>query len=206
MLLERTALAGKISSDVNCLPVENEAYRHAMASMETQNARPVRETQVYTDKGIFHGAGNAAGSDDFIVSHRLDVHNLLLISLQKAIGTHRPKASQDAKAIRIPRNDLLDLLLNCFKRYKYWPLKALKAELQQPEAYLKEVLDEVATLMRQGPHAMTWKLKDAYNMEQYDGAADAQAPRGALGAEGLSDLGEDVTDDEGERMKMENVL
>jgi transcription initiation factor TFIIF subunit beta len=98
----------------------------------------------------------------------------------------------------------LDLIYECFKRYTYWPLKSLKAELNQPEAYLKQTLEMVAQLVRQGPHAMTWQLKPeskltAYSDAQsFDGAQDSQAPEAVVGFDGASDLGE-------ENIKMEDV-
>jgi transcription initiation factor TFIIF subunit beta len=89
---------------------------------------------------------------------------------------------QDSKAARIPQNELLDMIYDCFKRYNYWPLKSLKAELNQPEAYLKQTLELVAHLVRQGTHAMTWQLKPesrlrAYaDKELYEEVKDEAAP------------------------------
>lgn len=77
---------------------------------------------------------------------------------------------------------MLDQIYDCFKRYNYWPLKSLKAELNQPEAYLKQTLELVAHLVRQGPHAMTWQLKPeskigAYaDKELFEQVKDEEAP------------------------------
>lgn len=59
----------------------------------------------------------------------------------------------------MPQNELLDLIYQSFREYKYWPFKALKARLQQPEAYLKQTLEMVAHLVKSGDFAMTWELK-----------------------------------------------
>ena len=59
----------------------------------------------------------------------------------------------------MPQNELLDLILDCFKQFTYWSLKVLKSRVDQPEAYLKETLDKVAVLIKTGPHAMTYQLR-----------------------------------------------
>jgi len=38
-------------------------------------------------------------------------------------------------------------------------MKALRAELQQPEAYLREQLDRIAVLAKSGKFATNWSLK-----------------------------------------------
>ena len=64
----------------------------------------------------------------------------------------------------------------------------------------------VAMLVRTGPHAMTWRLKQEYQIGAYDGAADTQAPQEPPGMEAPSDLGEDGSDEDGDNVKMEDVL
>ena len=76
----------------------------------------------------------------------------------------------------MPQNELLDLIYNCFRRHKYWPFKSLKAELKQPEAYLKQTLEIVAHLVKSGDFAMTWELKPEARESNY---ADAMAYRDA---------------------------
>ncbi|KAK8155468.1 transcription initiation factor IIF, beta subunit-domain-containing protein [Phyllosticta citribraziliensis] len=50
------------------------------------------------------------------------------------------------------------MLLRLFQEYKYWPIKALKDKTRQPEAYLRETLTKIATLVRTGPFANNWML------------------------------------------------
>lgn len=115
----------------------------------------------------------------------------------------------------MPQNELLDMIYDCFKRYNYWSLKALKAELNQPEAYLKQTLEKVALLVRQGTHAMTWQLKPesklaAYaDAQLYEEVKDEVAPD--LGFDGASDkdfgYGENIpSDEDDENIEMEDVL
>lgn len=63
---------------------------------------------------------------------------------------------------RIPRNQLLDLLFTHFQTTPRWGVKALRERTQQPEAYLKEVLGEIAFLHRSGEWNGLWELRDNY--------------------------------------------
>ena len=114
----------------------------------------------------------------------------------------------------MPQNELLDLIIDCFKRYNYWSLKTLKAEVNQPEAYLKQTLEMVAQLVRQGPHAMKWQLKpesklSAYtNIQSHSQTRDETAPDVSYNLDGMSDIGE-LGDDLGsddEEIKSEDVI
>lgn len=67
----------------------------------------------------------------------------------------------------MPQNELLDLIYQAFREYKYWPFKTLKARLRQPEAYLKQTLEMVAHLVKSGDFAMTWELKPEAKESSY---------------------------------------
>lgn len=82
----------------------------------------------------------------------------------------------------MPQNELLDLIFQCFREFRYWPFKTLKARLAQPEAYLKQTLEMVAHLVKSGDFAMTWELKPEATHAQYSNAmnnAKAELPPGA---------------------------
>lgn len=92
----------------------------------------------------------------------------------------------------MPRNALFDLLLQKFSEYPYWGLKNLRAQVKQPEAYLRQVLEDMAVLIKQGDFAMTWTLKDEYKqkVELSQDRQGAVAPDTGdnLGLDGLSDV------------------
>lgn len=103
----------------------------------------------------------------------------------------------------MPQNELLDKIFECFRRYNYWSMKALRAELQQPEAYLRETLEKVAVLAKSGRFATQWSLKPENRLDNYQGVGDAVAPvSDALGDE--SEMGDDEDDDED--IKFEDVV
>lgn len=60
------------------------------------------------------------------------------------------------------QNELLDALGNCFKQYRYWRLKDLRARLQQPEQYIKTSLVTIgAHLIQSGPKVGTYALNES---------------------------------------------
>lgn len=82
-------------------------------------------------------------------------------------------------------------------------MKALRAELQQPEAYLRETLEKVAVLAKSGRFATQWSLKPENKITNYETMGDNVAPV----AEGLEDseFGDLDDDDEDDDVKFEDV-
>jgi len=103
------------------------------------------------------------------------------------------KKRQQEKAVRISQEDLLDALQSCFREYRYWSLRALKQRLRQPEAYIKSVLEKIASLIRAGPFAMQYKLNQEYETSLN---VDTSQAKEEAAAEGESD--EEMKDDEGD--------
>ena len=65
----------------------------------------------------------------------------------------------------MPRDQLLDELFKAFQERERWSIKALRERTQQPEAYLKEVLSEIAFLHRSGEFNGSWELMANYKGE-----------------------------------------
>jgi transcription initiation factor TFIIF subunit beta len=86
-------------------------------------------------------------------------------------------------------------------------MKTLRAELNQPEPYLKSTLEQVAELVKTGRFAMTWTLKPENRQNIYE-QPDEQAPDVVMKDESASEganLSMRSEDDEG-NVKMEDVL
>lgn len=77
-------------------------------------------------------------------------------------------------------------------------MKALRAELQQPEAYLREVLDGVAVLAKSGRFATQWSLKPENKTENYANISDDFAPENNVPSS-------PENDDDDEDVKFEDV-
>lgn len=102
------------------------------------------------------------------------------------------------KAVRMEKVELLDAIQNCFREYSYWSSKALRNRLHQPEAYIKETLEEIAVLVKGGDFISTYKLKPDYqrlNEMQAGVIKDEMAPvKSEESAEGSGDEFEDDDD------------
>ncbi|KAL8842727.1 MAG: hypothetical protein Q9170_000383 [Blastenia crenularia] len=185
---KQTALVGQIQTEVNCLPVENADYRRTMdARTRAAMTKTRRETKMVDrePQGRVYAPTGLRQSNPFEMG------------FTKQTKPNAGKASQ-YKAARIPANELKDLIFECFKDYTYWPMKALKDRLDQPETYLRQVLDEIAQLVRNGTYANSWQLKPEYQESSYDHVKEEVAPVRNLEEGGAS--GDD------DNVKMEDVF
>ena len=66
----------------------------------------------------------------------------------------------------MPRSDLLDILFAEFERYPFWTFKGLLERTNQPQAWLKECLNEIAILNKRGPYNGMYQLLPEYRKNQ----------------------------------------
>lgn len=62
----------------------------------------------------------------------------------------------------MPRNQLLDALFSLYREKQRWSARELRQRTEQPEGYLKEVLQEIADLHRSGEHTGLYELKPSF--------------------------------------------
>lgn len=96
------------------------------------------------------------------------------------------------------RHQLRDMIFQCYDKFRYWTMKAFKNELKQPEAWLRENLDELAVLHKSGRFANHWELKPEYQK------ASMQGLEAAPDAIMVDDDDDDGDDDE--NIQMEDVV
>jgi transcription initiation factor TFIIF subunit beta len=70
-------------------------------------------------------------------------------------------------------------------------MKGFREVTNQPEAYLKEVLEDIAIMNRSGPYTGKWSLKEEFKQS------------GHAGASGMDPI--DVDDDDDDEGDMEDV-
>ena len=97
------------------------------------------------------------------------------------------------------QSELRDKIFQCYDKFTYWSMKAFKQTLNQPEAWLRENLDELAVLHKTGRFANHWELKPEYKRASLQGVESAAPDQGPEGEESESDA-----DDE--NVEMEDVL
>lgn len=109
--------------------------------------------------------------------------SLLLPSTRMCVGAlqtqNRKTGNQAEKFARMPRNELMDLLFESFEEYPYWSIKGLRARVEQPEVYLRDVLSSIADLHKRGPYSGNWSLKPEYAALRKDADRRESDKRGA---------------------------
>ena len=183
---KKTTLVGGITVELNCTPVNNPETNRILAERTHLAMMPKRQS--------VHVKGNVKG---FFQPGTIMAQNSFGGFIKNTTAEKKAR-SLESKTARIPRNELMDLLFKCFREYRFWSMKALRAKLRQPEAYLRELLDEIADMPKSGRFAMKWTLKEAY------------AKANAIGENEAPDAGDDVDldmadDDDDEDVNFEDV-
>jgi len=195
---KKTTMAGTVAHEVNCIAVKNAESDALLASKTIEAMKPkagtiyVGDASNLTNNFIMPGTVRAQGTFGGFI---------------KNTPVNNKKSAQEAKTARIPQNELFDLIFACFRKYNYWSMKSLRAELRQPEAYLRETLEKVADMPKSGRFAMHWTLKPEFKNATNENANDGSAPVADTAMEGTEDseMG-DVDDDEDEDVKFEEIM
>lgn len=169
---KKTKIFGKIHYDIRAEPrnVQEEERLLAQRLYEAENNKPKLQIISKISASSIMNAGTTVAAQwggNFIKNVPQPV---------------KAKKGEMFKAARIPKNQLLDLIFDCFRQYQYWSMKALRQRLQQPDSYLRQVLDEVAVLHKSGRFANHYGLSDAYKDK-----AGSEAKEEAAEADGGDD-------------------
>ncbi|OEL23651.1 hypothetical protein BAE44_0015330 [Dichanthelium oligosanthes] len=77
-------------------------------------------------------------------------------------------AKPETKRTRMDRGDLEKNLFKLFERQPNWSLKQLMQETNQPEQFLKEILNALCVYNKRGPNQGTHELKPEYKNYRED--------------------------------------
>lgn len=183
---KQTALAPRIHNEAIANPVEDDNALEIFAQQYKSALSAGNKTKYIGNQRVRHPG---LGDDSFAFG-----------SLTSKPGKSGKKKVPKEKAVRMDKDKLLDSIRNCFKEYQYWSLRALRERLNQPEAYIKETLEDIAMLMRAGDFVQTYKLKPEWErlMRQSDMAEmpvkEEMAPVKMEG-ETDEDTGDELDDD-----------
>lgn len=147
---KQTELQGYMKHEVNVTAVENDEYMRIMTERWARMHAPKHTTTFTT--GIDRDMHNASQSNNRFTN---------FVNTSKP-GSSKAKKAQQDKAVRVSEPELLDLLVSCFSRYAYWSLQSLRAELKQPEAFIKSTLEKVGEFVKSGRFANHYRLSDVY--------------------------------------------
>ncbi|KAI9061195.1 hypothetical protein FKP32DRAFT_1576737 [Trametes sanguinea] len=143
-----TILTGSVKHEANMRPMLTERYRQQLKERNRAANQPRRTTMRIEDA---HPGGR--GSINMLTSGATNHAGFNLVKTKP-----KPQKGQFERMARMPRDQLLDELFRAFQERERWSIRNLRDRTQQPEAYLKEVLSEIAFLHRSGEFNGTWEL------------------------------------------------
>ncbi|XP_073112046.1 transcription initiation factor IIF subunit beta [Elaeis guineensis] len=79
-----------------------------------------------------------------------------------------PTKGSDVKRTRRDRRELENIIFKLFERQPNWALKQLVQETDQPEQFLKEILNDLCVYNKRGPNQGTHELKPEYKKTTED--------------------------------------
>ncbi|KAK8042056.1 transcription factor IIF beta subunit [Apiospora rasikravindrae] len=195
---KKTVLAGRFKYELNCQPADTPETRHILAMRASDALKPKATTSMMSGM-----SGTRAMTKNILNAGAAPAGGRGPGFIQTAKSKEKARKGQPERAARLEKAQLMDALTACFRKWRYWTMKAFKQQLNQPEAWLRENLEGVATLHKSGPFANHWELTDVYKgMVAINGdVAQSGAAPGDLAGDD-SDLD---GDDDDENIQMEDV-
>lgn len=145
---KQTILAPPIINEAVAKPVEDDTSLDFFKRQYDAAMNDGKKTRFldHIDKRQYHPGAASAG--------------FTFGSMTSKPGKGLKKKEPKEKNVRMPEDKLLDALQQCFRRYQYWSMAALRAQLRQPDVWIKEVLEKIAVLVRSGDFTGNYKLND----------------------------------------------
>jgi len=166
---KQTSLVGHATRQYNANPLETKEYKDFSAQRIKQAIQGSYTTTIITkDTDVTDVKNQNTLNDRF--------KNFI-----RPIGKPKPQLN---KAARVSRAELIDILHSCFDEFQYWPMKALKARTKQPEQYLKEVLGDIAHLVKSGSFASTWQRQAIFDKDRDTTSRQVEADVGDAESDG----------------------
>lgn len=194
-----TVHTGRVRHNCNLRPVMNSAYMKQMKERTRKYNTPNRQIGRIEDAGISGGRGGINMLSSGVGVGSGTSFNSLVNTKQK------PKKGAFERMARIPKNQLLDQLFSLFREKPRWPVKMLREKTQQPDLYLKETLQEIATLHRSGEHTGLWELSANFKGDGIKGEGEAGPSMFAASSPGDVNMNSPEADEEEEEEDDDNV-
>ncbi|KAF2432865.1 hypothetical protein EJ08DRAFT_731950 [Tothia fuscella] len=166
---KRTAVIGGVDREFSCSPRDNEEFRAIRAAKEAKEKAKGSTIQLLSGE-----AANALHTGSMGIGGTADAYI-------RTSNIEKKKRTQDNKATRMDEAALIDIIVGLFQKYKFYAMSTLKRETNQPEAYLRDIMNRIGTLIKTGPVTNHWMLNEAYNEIS---AADKEGTLGGIKGEG----------------------
>ncbi|KAK5080520.1 hypothetical protein LTR70_008829 [Exophiala xenobiotica] len=161
-----TALAGTVHHESETVPVEN---------AEHQRLESERTKALLSEKK----------KDEIQIRDQTDVKTQYASVITRDERSRitqqaniRKQAAKDNRTARADKQAVLNDIFQAFTLHRFWGLRDLRIRLNQPEQWVKENLEEVATMHRHGDFNGKWELREQYkDLDQKYMAAEGEAPK-----------------------------
>ncbi|BEI84495.1 hypothetical protein CcaverHIS002_0410990 [Cutaneotrichosporon cavernicola] len=151
-------LIGALDHEASVRPVKSSKYLKILEQRRLDNENSKRPIIQLDDKTMSQAKLNQLASGFANASSKLG----------KGMIMGSAKVGSGERFARMERKELNQRLFQLFGEKPYWSITALKATLQQPDTWLREVLKDVAVLNREGQYANMWELKDNWKDAEGD--------------------------------------
>ncbi|KAJ3062093.1 hypothetical protein HDU98_002001 [Podochytrium sp. JEL0797] len=149
------AFSASVAHEATVIPVLDNDYRML--------AKKRQEDEVKKRKNIMQmGADEAKKRMRVRATMGGIVKDSLIKPTANAMGAITGKTNQLDKRERMDRADLIRILITSFNENQYWKFTDLVDKTSQPHAWLKEVLADVAVLVKKGMYNGLYELKPEY--------------------------------------------
>ncbi|KAL0205142.1 hypothetical protein P9112_000449 [Eukaryota sp. TZLM1-RC] len=141
-IAKKAAIEGSITDRYRCLPIKNKTIIKKISEHRrvVQQHRP--RSRVYDSRANIVPMGGLG----MVREHRI------------AVGGEK----RTEKRIRAERDVVKNLLFQLFNRKDFWSLSELVDETDQPQAWLRDVLDDICIRIISGPNKDLYELKPEY--------------------------------------------
>ncbi|TFK93987.1 hypothetical protein K466DRAFT_658129 [Polyporus arcularius HHB13444] len=85
------------------------------------------------------------------------------------------KRQKTDRMFRLPKDQVLDALFQLFEQKEHWSMKEVRQKTEQPEAYLRDILSDIATFHASGEFRGTWELLPSLRHREGSGSESVQA-------------------------------
>ncbi|KAI5850356.1 transcription initiation factor IIF, beta subunit [Morchella snyderi] len=145
-----TALMGTAIAELVMQPVKNNENVE-FERRRILNARNLEKRTKYFNKHI---------DDNAFISKKTG--SMTIKPFLKITQPNNLRGKKLDKAYRGSKETIQTKLFDLFEDYEYYSIKLLVEKLDQPEAYLREILEDIAEYTVRGDYAGKWCLKSEY--------------------------------------------
>ena len=146
------SITGTVQFEFHATPVIDDDYRSIMRKRKEMSESGARSTQIIEAKGELQSVQNV--SKKFLDSASIQAPSAMIV--------HKKRRAEDFRRDRLPREELVELLFKAYQKKEHWSLKEIQEVVNQPVAYLKEILAELCVYIPRGPYKNLYQLKAEY--------------------------------------------